>query len=127
LVQKLWNWTEGGLWEIWGTQAREVPGCHEQSVLGESSGSSDDQNPSRRAMTALMNLQMETGPFWQLARGRACYILAKNKSVFCPCPKTLSETGLKAMNSLSWHREFQGSQHSGCDMAITRFFNPDLE
>jgi hypothetical protein len=75
-------------------QARKVLECAKQSLLGDSGGNSEDYFADRDVESENLSDGSE-GSIGNWTKGRMCYILAKNLSMFCPCPKTLCEAEFK--------------------------------
>jgi hypothetical protein len=63
---------------------------------------------------------------WSWTRSHACYILSKNLSTFCPCPKTFWEAEFKGDGLINLAEEVLGSSafglwHRYCWQFLTRF------
>jgi hypothetical protein len=79
-------------------QARKVLECAKQSLLGDSGGNSEDYFADRDVESENHAPELSDGSEGSIGnwtKGRMCYILAKNLSMFCPCPKTLCEAEFK--------------------------------
>jgi hypothetical protein len=94
----LWNGSVGGTkisLVMWDT---EVLAYCKQSVLGSSSGGTEDQNSCRNDSSEVRDQDDSGGnedPIRYWTRRHSYYILAKNLSMFCPCPGTLNKSEVK--------------------------------
>jgi hypothetical protein len=83
LFLNLGNWFAGGIWKQLEICIRERLECCKQSLMGDSCGSSEEQNAYRNEDC---DGKVHEGRNW--TRGYLCYILAKNLSIFYLCPET---------------------------------------
>jgi hypothetical protein len=83
-----------GTWKSLEMWARERLGCFKQSFMGNSGGSSEDQDAYRNVDSKdwTHDFQVIMTFFGNLTGGHSCYILSKNLSTFCLCPETFNET-----------------------------------
>lgn len=79
-------------------EAKKAVECCKWNLLGDSDGSSEDQNAIGlwTIKTEFMRFQRRrTLGNW--TRGCLCSVLVKILSTYCPCPKTFCKANLKVM------------------------------
>jgi hypothetical protein len=85
--------------DSWTWATENLESC-KQSLMSNSGGSSDqkaDRNVGSKFMPMKFQIGMRKDSFENWSRNLSCYIVAKNFSTYCSCPRLCGSVSLKVM------------------------------